>query len=163
MSWTIYIYNVSARSGGSSRTTVHNVVVKWLRIAYEYVQEMNYLSDFLKLSGQQDYRNSELKEGGKNPYCSVADQLYKRIVKHGYISSPSIAPKTGKKKNKHNNEYSRDDSFIDDGQFVEKKQKVSHFSDYACLKMSIEELYASEIYRKRSNGTLAETGMIAKN
>lgn len=94
----------------------------------------------------------------RSAFNSIADDLYKKIVKQGYVDKPSKVVKKTKKGDSEVNFYNANDSFIDDQECcLEKKEKTSIFEDYSCVQVnSIEELYASSHYKKLREELIVE-------
>lgn len=90
----------------------------------------------------------------------MADDLYKKIVKQGYIERPSRISRKNKKGDSDINYYNSSDVFINDDECcVEKKDKFSTFEDYSGVGInSIEELYASPAYSRKVEELIVEVG-----
>ena len=103
-------------------------------------------------------RNEAVSNGKKHSaFDNIGDLLERKILKQGYIEKPSKVNRKGKKGDADVNFYNPTDDFINDDECcIEKKDKTSSFEDYACATMSIEALYASQMYRDKVSDVVEE-------
>ena len=127
---------------------------------------VNYLSDFTALNISHLHfleslnnsvpATSERREHSK--YDNLAANLYKKILKQGFVERPSAVSKKGKKGDADVNYYNVNDDFIDDEDVIEKKHIFTQYADYQCLPVtSLEELYNSPLYKAKAEEVVSES------
>lgn len=99
-----------------------------------------------------------LERPEQTKFDNIASELYKKIVKQGYVERPSAVSKKAKRGDTDFNYYNTNDDFIDDEEIIEKKDIFSEYKDYQCLPVaSLQELYSSPLYKAKAEEVVSES------
>ncbi|KAL4468644.1 hypothetical protein ABPG74_005147 [Tetrahymena malaccensis] len=167
--------NQSKRINGQEDGVVIKATFDWVNYNTTEDRTLNYLSDFLKLNGENnlDYFKLDLVEfedvnivQHHSQVSSITDDLYKRILRYGQIENiQRIAKKSGAiSKGEGSNVnfrdelyYDQNDPFIDDDEYNNTAVKVSHrmqlaevfIDDFRTFDGDLRDFIKSEIYKNR--------------
>ncbi|EAR90461.2 hypothetical protein TTHERM_00113110 (macronuclear) [Tetrahymena thermophila SB210] len=167
--------NQSKRVNGQEDGVVIKANFDWVNYNTTEDKTLNYLSDFLKLNGENnlDYFKLDLVEfedvnivQHHSQVSSITDDLYKRILRYGQIENiQRIAKKSGAiSKGEGTNVnfrdelyYDQNDPFIDDDEYNNTSVKVSHrmqlaevfIDDFRTFDGDLKDFIKSEIYKNR--------------